>query len=187
MGYIRGKQWVIDPLQARHEALECWARLHRIAGKAGFGSFVKYSHVTRAYSCEVHANWIFQKSAQTYRVSETLQYGESPIEAAVNAYRQCLPLTPIVALAYLECELQLLKEAIARARKIETAIEFTEDVLILANLHAKSLIHVTLLPTWDEVFSDMEKSENGSYVDRAQIDRMTAKPLPAAPDEDDDL
>lgn len=131
IGYIRGKSYVTDRNYDRWGDLDCFKRLHQRAGVLGFGCKMSFSYAARRYCAEPFKLETFKHSAQRYFTTLGHKYGENPLEASLRAYRQCLPFDALMWAIMLECEAQLLKEAVDRARKIESVIEQTERILEL--------------------------------------------------------
>lgn len=127
-GYARGNVWKTDPLGPMFLRLDCSQKLHRAAAKRGYSSDTKFSFVGRQYVCETFTEMKFEKSENVYRTSAALQYGSTPLEAEVLAYRACVPLDAEMAALYLECEMYLLARAIRIIEPLEKALADLSEV-----------------------------------------------------------
>lgn len=186
IGYQKGRSYYVDREYDRHADLDVFKRLHREAGKLGFGGHVTYSAMTRGYCCEVRKlQDLTPHSVHRYYTTEGHKYAPTPLEATVNAFRQCLPHSPILAALYLEAEMHLLTEAVSRARRLEKALDELEAVL---TDHAESLVaayrdvYGSFYQRWSDVIANMPIGE-----EPRKIGKSPALAAPYTPDEDDDL
>ncbi len=104
--------WRPDPVSDRQMRLPCSVLLHREAGKRGYSCDPKRSSIGHdaGYYAEVN-----QVSADTARLNVALGTGPTPLAAALDGYRQQVPINgdPLWAVVLLECEVALLAEAAA--------------------------------------------------------------------------
>lgn len=179
---------MLDPVYDEFLALPCGRalstaiRLSRLR-QDHFSFDVKFSYITRQYTCEAFEMWKPQKSAIWYKVPAALGYGAHPLEAQIDAIYKLdkLELTPRIRACILECEVWLLNRAFKQAKQTEDKITKTLDLL------AGILLAQPKETTWDEVFADKVKVAGG-YRDKLSNDLTIlmnhGKP---ALDEDDDL
>lgn len=196
MGYIKGKFWVLDPVYDEYPSLPCAkalssARLRAVKDRTeGHVSIeINYSYIGRTYMCEVFRMWKPEKSANYYKVSIALAYGSHPLEAEMAAIRACedIEKTELLQVCFLECEVWLLARAIqlGAEEKRKTIAKLQKTLKLLEQFVDKA--EEDERPSWDEVFSDMEKT-SGGYVDRAGMDRLKKQAeVTSIVDEDDDL
>lgn len=131
LGYVKGKYWVPDERFAVYTQRDSHKNLLKACRLAGFGFECSYSYTARRYTCEVFTIERFSKSAQCYIIKHNNAYDPHPmaaISAALRAYSGC---TPLVAVACMEIEAELLAEALAEARKREAVLAKLENALDL--------------------------------------------------------
>jgi hypothetical protein len=174
---------VPDDRFAAYTQMPFYAALLRACRRAGFTFECGFSYITHTYTAEIITIERFERSAQPYILKHNNAFDEHPLLAIARAIRESGRETLLLTAVLLEIEVQVLRETVMRAQRNEQRLEQLLDAL------AKLLERVARQPkTWDEVFSDMEKTEHGTFVDRKGIEAAkTPRPLPAAPDEDDDL
>jgi hypothetical protein len=120
--------WKPDPLAQAQLRLEVTARLHREAGKRGYSCSPKLSNIDKRYFAEI--NYIpLDIGLPGMRHNIKLGTGDTPLEAAMDGYRQTIPLDDMMAVTYLEVELHFLGEAVARYRQREREVEKLETAL----------------------------------------------------------
>lgn len=175
IGYQKGRSYYVDREYDRHADLDVFKRLHREAGKLGFGGHVTYSAMTRGYCCEVRKlQDLTPHSVHRYYTTEGHKYAPTPLEATVNAFRQCLPHSPLLAALYLEAEMHLLTEAVSRARRLEKALDELEAV-------------IDLIAPCERVGSLLIRTPEQCGIAVDSFIRLTGGSPVSATDEDDDL
>jgi hypothetical protein len=136
MGYVRGNFWVLDPVYTEFLSLPCAKALHtaiRISRirQSSISFDVRYSYITREYTCEAFDMWKPEKSANWYRTPIALGYGRHPLDAMIAAINLCdqLEQTPRIKACILECETWLLNLAFKQAKGLEDKIDRALDTL----------------------------------------------------------
>jgi hypothetical protein len=204
LGYVKGKYWVPDTRYEKYAQWNSYGTLLKALRKANFSFDCSYSYTGRSYTASIQTVEKFENSGRFYFIKHNNAYDPNPLAAIVKACTEFEGCTLLVRAVCLEIECALLKETYDRAVDRERQL-----LRLLDNLAAllREAAKITQ-PTWDEVFADMEKTEGG-YADRKGIEAskrppardhgdeydrwshliITGKPrpLPAAPDEDDDL
>lgn len=129
LGFIKGNSYHLNWDYDRFAALPVFGLLTRYAMKKNFGLHFTFSHISRAYDCEIRKVEYFKHSAQPYFMGVANRGGANPLEAAINALRVVMPSTPYFEVLCLEAECVLLGLAVGKARDIEAKIEKVLDEL----------------------------------------------------------
>ncbi len=178
IGYVKGKFWMPDTLYARYAELPAYKALVKATTKAGFGTNVEYSYTAQRYMAEIITIERFEKSAKLYVIKHNNSYHPNPMAALTMAIRASGRTTPLLLACCLELECELLREAVAAARKreaimakLETAIDGLRAVI--------DIMPVTLM-------------QGDTVIGTARIGELRGKPLNSITlrvftDEDDDL
>ena len=198
IGYIVGKQYKLDYNYDRYAKLPVWSLILRNASLHGFGVDVRYSHLGRNYSAEV--NEMSQLKGNWFLFSRALKHESDPMSAMIAALIAAGVTDPFMSALYLEGELEALRiaygDAVEREKSQEPLVEKALDGLRAA----LDAIPVVFLQG-DEVISTAKIGElrgrpfksvipMPDFPDddwHGDIPLGQAKPIPAAPDEDDDL
>lgn len=181
IGYIVGKQYRLDYNYDRYARLSVWSTILRNASLRGYDLDVKYSHLGRNYSAEVSQrdkikdNW--------FLFSRSLKHDTNPLSAMIAALIAAGVTDPFMSALYLEGELEALRiaygDAVEREKRqaalVEKALDMLADVIRPLQPHALPL---SAEPS-DVAAAHWEDIQAG----RTEYPR----PLPVAPDEDDDL
>lgn len=198
IGYIVGKQYKLDYNYDRYAKLSVWSTILRNASLRGYSVEVKYSHLGRNYSSEVSE--MSQLKGNWFLFSRSLKHESNPLSAMIAALIAAGVTDPFMSALYLEGELEALRiaysDAVEREKNQEALVEKALDGL----RHTLDMIPVVFMQG-DEVISVAKVGElrgrpfksvlpMPDYPDEdwhGDIPLGQAKPLPAAPDEDDDL
>lgn len=177
------------------------------AMKQKFGVHIGWSHITRAYDCELREIVYFKNSGQPYMLPRVNRGGANPLEALVNALREALPSTPMLSVLFLEAEVKLLELTWDRVQEFERKLgaalddlraiidsipvvlmvgdEIVAEPVPLHTLRSKPI--KMCMPLEDDEPTDLERWTSiilkGEVLERPKA----AAPLPADPGEDDDL
>lgn len=181
IGYIVGKQYKLDYNFDRYAKLPVWSLILRNASLRGFSLDVCYSHVGRNYSAEVREAGQLKGNGVIF--SRALKHESDPMSAMIAALIAAGVTDPLMSALYLEGELEALRiahgDAVERearqAARIEKALDALADAIRPLQPHTVPL------------------SAEPSDVAAAHWEDIQAgcteypRPLPVAPDEDDDL
>jgi len=199
MGYVRGNFWVLDPVYDEFLSLPCAKALHtavRISRirQSSISFDVRYSYITREYTCEAFDMWKPEKSANWYRTSIALGYGRHPLDAMIAAINLCdqLEQTPRIKACILECEVWLLNLAFKKAKLIEAKVEKALDTLadILKKLEpdeGRVVIQQGDVVLYDGPSAPLKAKPVKVTVNEMQRDNLARFFGKPALDEDDDL
>lgn len=193
LGYVKGKFWHPDERYARYANSDSYKALLRAMRPAGFTFNCEYSYTAQRYTAEIITIEKFAGSGNYYTLKHNNAYHANPMAAVCMAIRESERATPLVRAACLVIECELLAEAVAEARGREYRLERVLDSLrsILDS------IPVTFMQG-DEVISVAKIGELRGRPFKSilpfpdddwhgDIPLGQARPLPADPDEDDDL
>lgn len=176
LGYIKGKFWHPDERYARYANSDSYKELLRAMRPAGFTFNCEYSYTARRYTAEIVT--VEKVKEQYYIFRHNNAYHENPMAAVCMAIRANDRCTPWVQAACLVIECELLAEAYAAAKSREARLEQTLDAL--ADLLRRLIIVEPLSADPSDVAAaDWENVQSGAV--------QYPEPVPAAPDEDDDL
>jgi len=177
LGYIKGKFWHPDERYARYSSRDSYSALLRALRQAGFTFNCHYSYTGRLYTAEIETVEQFA-SGQYYIVKHCNAYDPNPMAAVVKAVQKFERSSPFIAACCLEIECELLAEALASARVREDRLERVLDSLADVLRRYKIVEPLSAEPS-DVAAAHWENIQSGA-IDYPQ-------PIPAAPDEDDDL
>jgi len=173
LGYIKGKFWHPDERYARYANSDSYKELLRAMRPAGFTFDCQYSYTARRYTAEIVT--VEKIKEQYYIFKHNNAYHENPMAAVCMAIRANDRCTPWVQAACLVIECELLAETVAAVRGREARLEQTLDAL------ADLLRRLTIVEPLSAEPSDV------AAADWENIQSGAIQPVPAAPDEDDDL
>lgn len=123
IGYIKGNSYHQNWDYDRYAALPIFKLLCDYARKLELSLHFTYSHITRAFDCEVRQICYFKNSGSPYWLGLSNRGGDTPLEALCNALRVSTPPTPLLEVLCLEAECVLLGMAVEKARETEAKIE----------------------------------------------------------------
>lgn len=214
IGYIVGKQYRINTDYDRWSKLDIYQKILQVAGERGYSAFISYSHIGRNYTAEIKKHHRYAPKGDLYFISTALKNDASPLLALMAALRSAFEKDPVPFDAYmrvlfLEGEAAELTLTIAKVRAREekaaalekklsdalTALRYVLDAIPVTFMHGDTVIgthKIGDLRSKPFPASPLAFIENDAYaslaVERLK-DNVTGKPmpLPAAPDEDDDL
>ena len=188
IGYIVGKQYRLDYNYDRYAALDVWKRLVREAMSREISVEIKYSHIGRNYMCEAKHLTKFEKSGNYYFISLSLKHDSSPLGALVLALQDAfftkeMPgYDDLMSVLFLEAEITLLgmawDDAVAREKRQSEKISKALDALADC-LRRFTLVEPLSADPSDVAAAHWENIQSGAIE--------YPQPIPAAPDEDDDL
>lgn len=181
IGYIVGKQYKLDYNYDRYSRLSVWSLILRQASLRGYSVNVRYSHLGRNYSAEVSE--MSELKGHFYLFSRALKHESNPMSAMIAALIAAGVTDAFMQALYLEGELETLRIAWADAveREAQQAARINQALDALRD--AIRPLQPFTVPL----------SAEPSDVAAAQWEDIQAgrteypRPLPAAPDEDDDL
>ena len=181
IGYIVGKQYKLDYNYDRYARLPVWSTILRNASLRGYGLDVRYSHLGRNYSAEV--NEMSQLRGNWFLFSRALKHESNPMSAMIAALIAAGVTDPFMSALYLEGELEALRiaygDAVEREKRQEALVEKALDAL--ADVIRPLQPHATPL-------SAEPSDVAAAHWEDIQAGRTEyPRPLPVAPDEDDDL
>lgn len=181
IGYVVGKQYRLDTNYDRYAALAVWSRILREASQRGFSLDVKYSHLGRNYSAEVSKmdkikeNW--------FMFSRALKHEANPLSAMIAALIAADVTDPLMCALYLEGEIEALRiaygDAVEREKRQEALVEKALDAL--------ADVIRPLQPFAEPLSADPSDVAAAHWEDIQAGRTEYPRPLPVAPDEDDDL
>lgn len=178
LGYIKGKFWHPDERYARYANSDSYKELLRAMRPAGFTFDCQYSYTARRYTAEIVTVEKFAGSGQYYFIKHNNAYHENPMAAVCMAIRANERCTPWVRAACLVIECELLAEAFSAAKGREARLEQTLDALADL-LRRLTIVEPLSADPSDVAAADWENIQSGAIE--------YPEPVPAAPDEDDDL
>lgn len=206
LGYVKGQTYCQNWDFDRYAAMPIFKLLSDYARKLKLSLHFTYSHITRAYDCEIRQICYFKHSGNPYWLGLANRGGDTPIEALINALSVVAPSTPLLQVLILEAQCVLLGEDLERSRKLEEKLNKLLDDLRWIMLSVN-------VPTADyECENCIGMIEHGCYcksqgcpapgvpapewdrskeiIPKADVARVIAPltvGIPAAPGEDDDL
>lgn len=176
LGYIKGKFWHPDERYARYANSDSYKELLRAMRPADFSFNCEYSYTARRYTAEIVT--VQKIKEQYYLFKHNNAYHENPMAAVCMAVRESGRCTPWLRAACLVIECELLAEAVAAARLREGRLEKVLDAL------ADCLRRLTIVEPLSADPSDVAAA-HWENIQSGAIENP--EPIPAAPDEDDDL
>lgn len=176
LGYIKGKFWHPDERYARYANSDSYKELLRAMRPADFSFNCEYSYTARRYTAEIVT--VQKIKEQYYLFKHNNAYHENPMAAVCMAVRESGRCTPWLRAACLVIECELLAEAVAAARVREGRLEKVLDAL------ADCLRRLTIVDPLSADPSDVAAA-HWENIQSGAIENP--EPIPAAPDEDDDL
>jgi hypothetical protein len=190
IGYQRGNTYHIHYGGDEWMNLPIFTLLTKYAMARKFGVHVSWTHITRAYDVELREIVYFKSSGHPYMMPRANRGGKNPLEALVNVLRETMEPTPYLSALLLEAECILLTKAHARAvdigERVEKLCEELQDAIFLT--------HGLIMRREMQVLrSESEWDRSKEIIPKSDVARVIApiigqpKPIPAAPDEDDDL
>lgn len=168
IGYVKGKYWVVDDRYAIYSSRDSYKNLLKACRLAGFGFECTYSYVAQRYTAEVTTIERFEKSAQLYIIKHNNAYDPNPMAAVSKALREYHATTPLVRLACMEIEAELLLDAYRAHVAQEKARRKLEDKLE----HALDLLRSTL----DVI--PITFMQGDTVIGTAPIGELRGKPIP---------
>jgi len=119
----------LDKQLQEMSGIDCWNLLHRYAGMRNFSTTVKRSYIDGNYFAEIN----HYLGGGRMHANLKMGVGPTPMQAALDGYRQAIPLDAEMAAIYLECETWLLTEATRIYGRLEQTIY--DLALMLANVN----------------------------------------------------
>lgn len=129
LGYVKGQTYCQNWDFDRYAAMPIFRLLSDYARKLKLSLHFTYSHITRAYDCEIRQICYFKHSGNPYWLGLANRGGDTPIEALINALSVAAPSTPLLQVLILEAQCVLLGEDLERSRKLEGKIDRVLEVL----------------------------------------------------------
>lgn len=190
LGYVKGQTYCQNWDFDRYAAMPIFKLLSDYARKLKLSLHFTYSHITRAYDCEIRQICYFKHSGNPYWLGLANRGGDTPIEALINALSVVTPSTPLLQVLILEAQCVLLGEDLERSRKLEEKID-------KALLGVESIVTALQLYLCNQAMAEVEDYEcencigmieHGCYCKSLGAPAPGGPaPIPAAPGEDDDL
>lgn len=159
IGYVVGKQYRLDTNYDRYAGLAVWSRILREASQRGFSLDVKYSHLGRNYSAEVSK--MDKIKENWFMFSRALKHEANPLSAMIAALIAADVTDPLMSALYLEGEIEALRVAWSDAKERDARRDQKVNWALNHLAASLELASVKFSPP--------------------------PQPIPAAPDEDDDL
>lgn len=199
LGYVKGNSYCQNWDYDRYAAMPIFKLLCDYARKLKYSLHFTYSHITRAYDCEIREICYFKQSATPYWLGLTNRGGATPVEALCNALRVAAPPTPLLQVLCLEAECVLLGEDMEKSRKLEAKISKVLDdlrwIMLSVNLPYECENCIGMIehgcycqsqgcPAPGVPPEEWDRSKE--IIPKADVARVIA-PLLASPGEDDDL
>lgn len=131
LGYVKGKYWVTDARYDSCTTRDSYKALMRATVKAGIAFDCSYSYIARIYTAEIMTRERFQASANVYVIKHNNAYAAHPMAAVAKAIREYPGCTPLLRAISLELECEVLKEALAEARKRDAILYKLDKTLTL--------------------------------------------------------
>lgn len=178
IGYTKGKFWIPDERYAHYSAKPSYKALLRAMRQLGFTFDCQYSYSSRTYTAEIITVEKFASSGQYYFIKHCNAFDANPMAAVVKAVRKFERTSPFLAACCLEIECELLAEAVAAAKGREARLEQTLDTLADL-LRRLTIVEPLSANPSDVAAADWENVQSGAVE--------YPEPVPAEPDEDDDL
>ena len=181
IGYIVGKQYKLDYNYDRYARLDVWSLILRNASLRGYGLDVKYSHLGRNYSAEVKK--MDKIKDHWFLFSRSLKHESNPMSAMIAALIAADVTDAHMMALYLEGELEALRIAWGDAveREAQQAAKINRVLDALADT-------IRPLQPFAEPLSAEPSDVAAAHWEDIQAGRTEyPRPLPVAPDEDDDL
>lgn len=174
IGFIKGNSYHQNWDYDRYAELPVFKAICEFARKQKLSLHFTYSHITRAYDCEIRQICYFKHSGSPYWLGMGNRGGPTPLEALCNALRVIVESNPLLEVLCLEAEVVLLGMSVERMRGIEAKIDLVADDL--------RKVLDSIPPTeWDRSAEIIPKE------DVARVIAPLTAGIPAAPGEDDDL
>lgn len=177
LGYIKGKFWHPDERYARYANMDSYKELLHAMRMDGITFNCNFSYTARRYTAEIITVEKFP-SGQYYFITHNNAYHENPMAAVCMAVRANERSTAWTRAACLVIECELLAEAIAAAKGREARLEQTLDSLADL-LRRLTIVEPLSADPSDVAAAAWENIQSGAIE--------YPEPVPAAPDEDDDL
>lgn len=178
LGYVKGNSYCQNWDYDRYAAMPIFKLLCDYARKLKYSLHFTYSHITRAYDCEIREICYFKQSATPYWLGLTNRGGATPVEALCNALRVAAPPTPLLQVLCLEAECVLLGEDMEKSRKLEAKIE-------KALLGVEDIVAAVQLYLCNQAMAEVEWIDITPTAEAVEL--VMNPPQPKFYDEDDDL
>lgn len=203
IGFIKGNSYHQNWDYDRYAELPVFKAICEFARKQNLSLHFTYSHITRAYDCEIRQICYFKHSGSPYWLGMGNRGGPTPLEALCNALRVIVESNPLLEVLCLEAEVVLLGMSVERMRGIEAKIDPVADDLrkvldsIMIGFKQGDAVVADPVPLGSLRSKPMPQGvmarlvaleENEEYIAAcAQRAREAVTGIPAAPGEDDDL
>lgn len=129
IGFIKGNSYHQNWDYDRYAELPVFKAICEFARKQKLSLHFTYSHITRAYDCEIRQICYFKHSGSPYWLGMGNRGGPTPLEALCNALRVIVEPNPLLEVLCLEAEVVLLGMSVERMRGIEAKIDRVADDL----------------------------------------------------------
>lgn len=210
LGYVKGRYWVTDDMFAKYKERPSYKKFLEACRLAGFAILCEYSYTGQQYTAEIITYTKMTHSPNYYFFKHNNAYDRNPLAAMGRAAVESDYATPLVRACVLEMEVELLadayKAAVEREQRqaaLEAKLEGVLDGLRMLlpsawelsgvlDMHIRELVHVfpgirieaVKNPT---VGVPAGYDEDDWHGDIPLGQAKSPRPIPAAPDEDDDL